>query len=130
VILLDTHIWIWWVDENVRLPAQYRTYIAEHVSQGLGVSIISCWEVAKLVEYQRITLTRPVEGWIEEALCYPGMHLLDLTPRIVVESTQLPETFYRNPADQLIVATARVFDCPLVTVDTRILNYPHVETRP
>ena len=94
------------------------------------MSIISCWEVAKLVEYQRITLTRPVEEWIEEALCYPGMHLLDLTPRIVVESTQLPETFYRDPADQLIVATARVFDCPLVTVDTRILNYPHVETRP
>ena len=130
MILLDTHIWIWWIDENVRLPAQYRTYIAEHVSQGLGVSIISCWEVAKLVEYQRITLARPVEEWIGEALCYPGMHLLDLTPRIVVESTHLPETFHRDPADQLIVATARVFDCPLVTIDTRILNYPHVETRP
>lgn len=130
MILLDTHIWIWWVDENDRLPVQYRTYIAEHASQGLGVSIISCWEVAKLVEYQRLTLAHPVEEWIEEALCYPDMHLLDLSPRIVVESTQLPGTFHRDPADQLLVATSRVFDCPLVSIDTKILNYPHVKTRP
>lgn len=130
MIILDTHIWVWWVDVNACLPEDYRAYIHEHTAQGLGVSIISCWEVAKLVEYQRMSLSRPVEEWIEEALAYPGVRLLDLTPHIVVASTQLPGTFHRDPADQLIVATARVFASPLVTVDAKIRNYPHVETRP
>ena len=68
--------------------------------------------------------------WLDQALAYPGMRLLELTPRIIVESTQLPGTFHRDPADQLIVAIARVYTCPLVTVDRKILEYPHVQTEP
>ena len=101
-----------------------------HETQGLGISVISCWEVAKLVEYGRLTLPCPVVEWLDQALAYPGIRLLELTPRIIVESTQLPGTFHRDPADQLIVATARVCHCPLVTVDTKILAYPHVQTEP
>ncbi|MBD3305241.1 PIN domain-containing protein [candidate division KSB3 bacterium] len=129
MIVLDTHIWVWWVDGNMRLPDLY-AYIQTHESSGLGVSVMSCWEVAKLVEYQRLRLDRPVEDWIHGALQYPGIRLLELTPRIIVESTQLPGAFHRDPADQLIVATARIFDCPLVTLDDKIRAYPHVETRP
>lgn len=96
----------------------------------MGISAISCWEVAKLVEYNRLTLPLPVADWLDQALAYPGVHLLELTPQIAVESTQLPGTFHRDPADQIIVATARVYDCPLVTLDGRIQNYPHVQIAP
>ncbi len=130
MIVLDTHIWIWWVQGDQLLPPDYQAYIQSYETQGLGISVISCWEIAKLIERRRITLPLPVEDWINQALSYPGMQLIDLTPRIVVESTELPGTFHRDPADQLIVATARVYNCPLVTVDTLIRNYPHVQVAP
>jgi PIN domain nuclease of toxin-antitoxin system len=126
MILLDTHIWVWWVDESYQLTAHYQSLIEEHKADGLGVSIISCWEVAKLVENGRLKLQCPVEEWIEQALAYPDVRLLQLTPRIVVESTQLPGSFHRDPADQIVVATARIWKCPLLTADDRILQYAHV----
>jgi PIN domain nuclease of toxin-antitoxin system len=64
---------------------------------------------------------------LRQALGYPGVRLVELTPRICVESTQLPGAFHRDPADQIIVATARVLDVPLVTVDGKILEYPYVK---
>jgi PIN domain nuclease of toxin-antitoxin system len=85
VILLDTHIWVWWVQDDPRLTAA-------------------------------------------QPLAYPGIRLLDLTPHIAVDSTQLPGVFHRDPADQIIVATARVYDISLLTADQRILDYPHVRT--
>ncbi|MEG3861939.1 type II toxin-antitoxin system VapC family toxin [Microcoleus sp. herbarium12] len=56
MIILDTHIWIWWADNNPQLTQQHRQWIQQYQSQGLGVSMISCWEVAKLVENNRLTL--------------------------------------------------------------------------
>jgi PIN domain nuclease of toxin-antitoxin system len=127
MIVLDTHMWVWWIHEDPQLTQRQKAWIQEHEEQGLGVSAISCWEVAKLVEYHRLTLPCPVAEWIDQALAYPGMQLLHLTPRIAVESTQLPGSFHRDPADQIIVATARVYDCPLLTVDDKIFRYPHVK---
>ena len=117
MIVLDTHVWVWWVHGDSNLPQPYQAYVQAQEEHRLGVSIISCWEVAKLIEYGRLTLPTPVGTWLDQALAYPGVRLLELTPRIVVESTQLPGTFNRDPADQLIVATARVHSCPLVTLD-------------
>lgn len=128
MILLDTHIWIWFADESDRLPEQHRQIIEHHRDSGLGVSVISCWEVAKLVEYGRLKLACPVDEWIEAALLLPGVRLLELTPRIAVASTKLPGEFHRDPADQIIVATARVYEIELLTVDERILKYKHVCT--
>lgn len=128
MILLDTHIWVWWVHGDRRLGKSSMDLLKQHETEGLGVSIISCWEVAKLVEYKRLELPRPVEEWLGQALRYPGIRLLDLTPRIAVESTQLPGEFHRDPADQLIVATARIHRTPLATVDRKILDYVAVET--
>jgi PIN domain nuclease of toxin-antitoxin system len=130
MIVLDTHIWIWWVHGDVKLTQKYHEYIQEKESQGLGVSAISCWEVAKLVEYDRLSLPCAVDEWLDEALAYPGVTLLELTSRICVESTQLPGNFHRDPADQIIVATARVHDCPIVTADRKIREYPYVDTQP
>jgi PIN domain nuclease of toxin-antitoxin system len=76
-------------------------FLKEHEEEGLGLSIISCWETAKLVELKRLELPTSIEEWLEQALQYPGIHLLDLTPRIAVEATQLPGAFHRDPADQL-----------------------------
>lgn len=130
MIVLDTHIWVWWVQDPNQLSVAYQECIALHESQGLGISIISCWEVAKPVEYGRVTLSQPVAVWIDQALAYPGVRLLPLTPQIVVESTQLPGSFHRDPADQLIVATARIYQCPLVTVDSKIRAYPYIVNKP
>ena|ERR1051326_3745108 len=126
--MLDTHIWVWWVHRHSRLKARQMRWIRDHEADGLGISIISCWEVAMLSMRGRLTLPLPIEEWLDQALAYPGIRLLELTPRIAVEATRLPGEFHRDPADQIIVATARWYDCPLLTVDEKILAYPHVRT--
>lgn len=128
MIVLDTHVWLWWVHGSDRLPAKSQQRLRESEAEGLGVSLISCWEIAKLIEYDRIELPNPLEEWLEQALTYPGVVLLDLTIPIVLEATRLPGEFHRDPADQLIVATARVHEATLATADRKILGYPNVET--
>ena len=128
MIVLDTHIWVWWVSEPDRLSKRQRAEIEAAEQSGRGVSAISCWEVAKLAELNRLTLDRPVVDWLRVALVYPGVHLLELTPEVAAASTQLPGTFHRDPADQIIVATARLHSSRLVTSDRKILDYEHVET--
>ena len=102
--------------------------ISTHETDIIGISAISCWEVAKLVEYKRLNLPCSLTEWFEQALRYPGISLLELTPEIAIQSTQLPGKFHRDPVDQIVVATSMVFDCPLVTSDAKILNYPHIVT--
>ena len=125
-MLIDTHIWIWWVNGDPQLKPEHIAVLAAAQNNGIEVSIISCWEVAKLVEYKRLTLSLPVLDWLNIALSYPGVHLLPLTPEIVVDSTQLPGVFHKDPADQLIVTTARIHQLPLMTLDSKILAYAHV----
>ena len=130
MIVLDTHTWIWHVQGDSRLTADYAAVIRQYESIGLGISSISLWEVSKAVERGRLFLPVPVEDWLTLALTYPGIRLLPLTPRIVVESTQLPGNFHKDPADQIIIATARVYNYPLLTFDTKILSYPHIKLLP
>ncbi len=127
MIILDTHIWIWWVLGSSQLPQEYFQYVQEHEAEELGVSVISCWEIAKLVQGGRIVLPLPVGEWLTKALSYPGIRLLELSPEVAVESTQLPGVFHRDPADQIIVATARVYACSLVTMDAKIRAYSYVQ---
>ena len=126
MILLDTHTWLWWVHGDARLPRQHLESIKQ--SAEIGVSVISFWEVAKMVEIGRLNLPAQLEEWFDKALHYHRLRLLELTPQIALESTRLPAGFHRDPADQIIVATARIQRCPLATSDERILLYPHVET--
>ncbi len=90
MIVLDTHIWIWWVHGDVRLTRLQVAWLEQYESQGLGVSAISCWEVAKSVEYQRLVLPCSVDAWMVHAVSYPGIRFLDLTPQIAIESTRFP----------------------------------------
>lgn len=128
MILLDTHIWIWWADGSSRLKDWQKQIIQENEDTGLGISAISCWEVAKLVEIGKISMACPVEERMEDALAYPGIQLIELTPEIAIGSAKLPGEFHKDPADQIIVATARICNIPLLTADEKILNYPHVNT--
>lgn len=127
MILLDTHIWVWLADESNELSDHHRDVVEAHRKDGLGVSAISCWEVAKLVEYGRLELAMSLEAWMSEALHLQGVQLIELTPRIAIESTQLPGAFHSDPADQIIVATARLHGMTLATEDSRIKDYKHVE---
>lgn len=127
MIVLDTHIWVWWVHGDSQLTRRQAKVIDAAEVDLIGVSAISVWEVAKLVEYNRLKLPCPLGDWFDEALNYPGIRLVELSPEIAIESTRLPGEFHRDPADQLIVATARIYDCRLVTSDSKILKYPYVK---
>jgi PIN domain nuclease of toxin-antitoxin system len=128
MIVLDTHIWVWWVHGDERLTETQTAVIEANEMDVIGMSAISCWEIAKLVEYRRLELPCFLGEWFEQALSYPGIRLLELTPEIAIESTRLPGEFHRDPADQIVVATARIYGCPLVTSDRELLEYAHVET--
>jgi PIN domain nuclease of toxin-antitoxin system len=128
MIVLDTHAWIWWVHGDKHLSPAQGEAIAANETDLIGVSAISVWEIAKLVERGRLDLSCLLEEWFGLALAYPGVQLLPLTPEIAIESTRLPGEFHRDPADQIIVATARVYGCPMVTSDEKILSYAHVVT--
>lgn len=127
MIILDTHIWIWWIDENPKLSSQNLEIIEANLANGLGISMISCWEIAKLVEKGRLKFECSVEEWLKLALNYPGVQLLELSLPIIIKSTQL-SWFHADPADQIIVATAQVHDSLLVTQDQKILNYLQGQT--
>ena len=128
MIVLDTHVWVWLIFDTGELNDAQSHAISDRKIDMIGISVISCWEIAKLVEYERLELPVGVSEWFDTALTYPKVSLLDLSPEIAVESTQLPGDFHRDPADQIIVATARIFRCSLVTSDDKIVNYPHVST--
>jgi PIN domain nuclease of toxin-antitoxin system len=127
MIVLDTHIWIGWVEGSPHLTARQRDLLRDHQLSGLGVSVLSCWEVAKLVSLQRLQLDLAVDQWLRLALAQPEVMLIDLTLAIAVEANRLPGTFHRDPVDQILVATARILECPLLTADGKILAYPHVQ---
>jgi len=127
--LLDTHAWVWWVTEDRRLSAVPRRAIERsQAKDDLSLSLISVWEVAKTVEKAQLVLDRPVDQWLELALARPGLHLVELTRPILVESCKLPPPFHGDPADQLIVATARNCDAVIITKDQRIRAYAHVRS--
>jgi PIN domain nuclease of toxin-antitoxin system len=85
--LLDTHIWVWWVHGDSALPESIRATVDAAEETGILVSAISCWEIAKLVERGRLTLPCPPFDWLQKGLSYPGVRLIELSPRISVEST-------------------------------------------
>jgi len=122
VIVLDTHVWVWWVHGDPQLSRTQLLAIRAAEGETIGVCAISCWEVAKLVERGRLELPCALDVWLQQALVYPGVALLPLTPPIAIASTRLPPPFPRDLADQLIAATAQVYDCPLVTSDLRIVG--------
>jgi PIN domain nuclease of toxin-antitoxin system len=92
------------------------------------ISSISCWEVALLVRKGRLELTMPAEDWIARSEALPFVQFVPLDNRIAIRSNHLPGELHDDPADRIIVATALTLGTPLVSKDSRIRDYPHVET--
>jgi len=86
------------------------------------VSAISSWEIALLVSKRRVTLGQDVMDWIDAAIAIPGVRLMQLEPKIAVESTRLPFDMNPDPADRVLVATARHLGAALVTADQNLLE--------
>ena len=128
VIVIDTHIWVRLILGTGRLSVAQRQAIADNEEDRIGISAISFWEIAKLAEYGKLDLGYDILEWFRESLTYPGLTILELTPEIAVESTRLPGGFNKDPSDQIIVATAMVHGCSLVTSDRDMIRYPHVTT--
>lgn len=127
--LLDTHAWVWWVTDDRRLSTRAKSLIAASVAeQDLWLSPISVWEVAKKVEKKQLILDRPLDQWLDAAVTRPGLGLWELTRSILVQSCELPQPFHGDPADQMLVATARQHGARLVTRDQRIGRYRHVQS--
>jgi len=126
---LDTHAWVWWVTEDRRLSANAsRTILRAVRDEGVSLSIISIWEVAKKVEKKQLVLDRPLRQWMDRAIGVAGLLLVELTAAILLESCELPQPFHGDPADQMIVASARHHRAVLVTKDRGLRSYPHVQT--
>jgi PIN domain nuclease of toxin-antitoxin system len=127
--LLDTHAWVWWLAEDRRLSTRAKSAIRTGlVEQDLWISVISVWEVAKKVEKKQLILDRSLDQWLDEALTPQGLGVWELTRPILVESSELPQPFHGDPADQILVATARHHGAKLVTKDQRIRRYAHVQS--
>lgn len=127
--LLDTHTWIWWNMRPQSLSRKVKNLMAKKDGYDeLLLSAISLWEFCKLLEKGRLGISCDPEEWIGIALGMPKLRLAHLTPDIAYRSTVLPKPFHDDPADQIIVATARVETAAILTKDQRILSYPHVQS--
>jgi PIN domain nuclease of toxin-antitoxin system len=123
-LLLDTHVLVWLLSSPEKLSEQVHTQIQQAADEdGLLVSAITPWEIAMLVAKGRLRLTRDVGEWVDAALALPGIHLAALSPTISVASTRLPWEVHSDPADRMLLATARHLGIPLVTADERMLGY-------
>jgi PIN domain nuclease of toxin-antitoxin system len=127
--LLDTHAWLWWATEDRRLSKRARSAIAKsQANEDVWVSLISIWELAKKIEKKQLALDRPLDQWLDAATTMTGLHLAEITRPILVESCELPQPFHGDPADQIIVATARRENAVLITRDGRMRGYSHVRS--
>ena len=121
--LLDTHILIWWLDQSARLsPAQQEVLSAADPDSPLLVSDITLWEIATLCSLGRIQLSLPLRDWLDKAVAPPLVRRQGISPAVAADMAALPESFHRDPADRIIVATARVLGATLLTQDRRIVD--------
>jgi len=125
--LLDTHTWIWWNMVPSNLSRKVKALITDpsHYLE-LLLSAISPWEFCKLLEKKRIAISCDPQEWVAQALDMPRLRLVPLSPSIAYRSTVLPPPFHDDPADQIIVASARQENATIITKDQRILSYKGV----
>ena len=127
--MLDTHTWIWWHMNPKKLSQKVKKIIKNTNSYDeILLSAISPWEFSKLLEKKKIGISCDPEDWINSALDMPKFRLIPLSPVLAYRSTVLPQPFHNDPADQIIVATAREENATILTKDERILTYKNVRS--
>jgi PIN domain nuclease of toxin-antitoxin system len=123
-LLLDTHVWVHYMNATPGLRAEtIRAIDKALISGSVFVSVISIWEIALLVRLKRLALQITVSQWAEQALKLPGTSLLAFTPEIAIDSVDLPEPMHKDPSDRIVVSTARIERLTLVTRDRAILAF-------
>ena len=123
-LLLDTHVAIWLSEGSKRLaPAVRRTIERATRVDGVTISSISFWEVGILAQKGRVTLPQRLAPWRTAILSQPGVDEVPVSSDIAIEAIELPGSMHGDPADRLIVATARITGARLVTADERIVTY-------
>jgi PIN domain nuclease of toxin-antitoxin system len=124
-VLLDTHIWFWYVDgARERFARRIEPIVEAAADRGeVLVSAISVWEIALLEARGRLELSQDIRAWVARALALPGIRLKALSPAVAIDSTRLPGTPHRDPADRMLIATARLTGATLITCDTQVLAY-------
>ena len=130
MIVLDTHVLLWWVNGADLLSSAAEKVIRKTLAQGgeIIVSTISAWEISMLIDKGRLVLGMDVESWFDEVTQIDGVRFIPVDNEIAIKSTVLPGEFHKDPADRMIVATARKLAVSLVTADQKITNYEHVKT--
>jgi len=124
-LLLDTHIALWLDSGDDRLQPSTRALV-DGCWRGGGtvcLSAVTVWEIALLVDSDRIELDLPLEAWLARFLERPGIEAVPLCHRAASRAYQLHHLEHRDPADRLLIATAIELACPLVTYDDRILRF-------
>ena len=120
-ILLDTHVWIWWLLGSAQLPTKERKGLDRLASRGaLRLAAVSLWETQMLHAKNRLTLNRPVDIWLRDAAAANVVQILPLDVEVVIALDRLPASFHGDPADRLIVSTSRAQKLPLATHDGAI----------
>lgn len=123
-LLLDTHIWLRYQGISGDVSKSALPILHRAAAEGaLYVSVISIWETAMLVKRARLSLNTSVHRWTEEALSKPGISLLPFSPEIAIESVNLPAPIHKDPADRILIASARVERMTLVTRDVEVLEF-------
>lgn len=126
MIVLDTHVWLFWVNDDRELISK-KALTAINRAESLGVSLISCWEIAMLVAKRRLAFNMDVQDWVNQASKYPGIRLIGLDAEVAVLSTRLPGNFHGDPADRMIVATCMKHNVPLISKDKMIRSWGQIK---
>jgi PIN domain nuclease of toxin-antitoxin system len=120
--VIDTHILLWWFEKEKKLSKAQRRVLGKASPQSpIFVSDITLWEIATLVDLGRVRLAIPLRQWLDQATASPIVERVSVSPAIAAETTSLPSHFHRDPADRIIVATARILGATLLTSDERII---------
>ncbi len=122
--LLDTHILLWWYLDSPQIPSRYNQILdrLEQHEEEFGISIISLWEITKLISLQRIHVNFSLDQWFAELEEDPLLKIIPLSGSIILESSRLGRQFPKDPADQIIAGTARYHELHLMTVDQKIID--------
>ena len=129
MIVLDTHTLVWWVTNDAELSEKAKKAIERERAGGeVVISAISAWEIAMLVDRGTLAFSMDIDSWLSTVREIPRVRFAPVDVDVAVKSVQLPGVFHKDPADRMIVATARKFAAPLVTKDLKIRAYAHVKT--
>lgn len=128
MIILDTHVLLWFISDFDKLSKKAAQKINSEIKEGaVFVSSISIWEICLLIKKDRLKLKMDFDVWLMEVESLPFVQFVSVDNQIAAKSVNLPGNFHSDPADRIIVATARKLGLTVITADEKIRKYPHTQ---